>query len=205
MNGFIVKALRSACLAATGLVVVVGCLPYNAHVTDPCYPDRYCHMARKGVNEAMGMQVNNGHILDQTVWNSHFEPGTSKLTQGGFEHMAYIVRRRPCPDTNVYLQTAQDISYDQANPDRYVEAQNNLDRERVEVVQKCLAAQSFGRGLNFSVVLHDPTVLKLNGMEANRGNRIRTLPAPAGVLPFSVGTTGGLSPANAPVNPAAPF
>ncbi len=53
-------------------------------------------------------------MLDQTVWNYHFEPGTDKLTPGGLEHLAYLARRRPYPDPVVFLQTAQDVAYDPA-------------------------------------------------------------------------------------------
>ena len=66
-------------------------------------------------------QVNNGQVLDQTIWNYHFEPGTDRLTAGGLEHLAYIARRRPHPDTAVYLQTAQDVAYDPASPDKLAE------------------------------------------------------------------------------------
>src|SRR5689334_16299372 len=103
MKGLIRKALIAACgVAAT---IGVGCLPYNC--ADPCYPQRYNVMARQEVNAAMAPQVQNGHVLDQTVWNYYFEPGTDKLTTGGLERLAYIARRRPCPDTVLYLQTAQ--------------------------------------------------------------------------------------------------
>ena len=54
-------------------------------------------------------QVHNGHVLDQTVWNSHFEPGTDHLTAGGLAHLDYLARRRPAPDTTVFLEVAKDV------------------------------------------------------------------------------------------------
>src|SRR5947209_5202561 len=48
------------------------CQAYR-NLVDPCYPQRYEYMARKEVNEAFIPQVQNGHVLDQTIWNWMFE------------------------------------------------------------------------------------------------------------------------------------
>src|SRR5262245_13054485 len=99
MKGVIRKAV-----AALGCAVVaagaVGChtcggcghggCDYDLY--DRCYPERYWYMARKEVNAALAPQVQNGHVLDQTVWNHHFEVGTDRLTPGGMEHLAYLAR-----------------------------------------------------------------------------------------------------------------
>ena len=42
-------------------------------------------------------QVQNGRILDQTLWNYNFEPGTDKLNPSGLDKLDQIVRRRPSP------------------------------------------------------------------------------------------------------------
>src|SRR5262245_48731871 len=68
----------------------------NKDLYDRCYPERYNNLARREVNLAFTPQVQNGHVLDQTVWNHHFEPGTDKLTPGGLAQLQYIARRRPC-------------------------------------------------------------------------------------------------------------
>src|SRR5262249_20338609 len=146
---------------------------------------------------AIAPQVLNGHVLDQTVWNYHFEPGTDRLTQGGIEHLAYLARRRPCPDPMVYLQTAQDVPYDPAAPDKFAEARVNLDNRRIQAVQNYLTAQTAGRHLNFEVAIHDPgevglpatpvgiTIQKLNmGYQGN-------LPTSAGAGGASVSGGGG--------------
>ena len=81
MKGLIINALAGA-----GLLALIGCCSTcgNYHdLVDPCYPQRYEFMARKEVNEAFIPQVQNGHVLDQTVWNYYFEPGTERLTTGG--------------------------------------------------------------------------------------------------------------------------
>jgi hypothetical protein len=124
---------------------------------DRCYPQRYWYQARSEVDGAFAPQVQNGHILDQTVWNHHFDPGTDKLTAGGLEHLAYLVRRRPCPDTTLYLQTANDLTYDPACPDHLAGAKQELDCRRVQAIQKLLAAQTAGRPVDFQVLIHDPS------------------------------------------------
>ena len=71
-------------------------------LVDPCYPERYNYQARQEVVASYTPQVQNGHVLDQTVWNYDFEAGTDRLTGGGLEHLAYLARRRPQPDPVVY-------------------------------------------------------------------------------------------------------
>jgi hypothetical protein len=135
---------------------------------DRCYPERYTHMAVKEVNSGLAPQVQNGHVLDQTVWTYYFEPGTDRLTPAGLEHLAYIVRRRPCPDTTVYLQTANDLVYDPACPDRFAGARLELDGLRVQAVQKFLVAASAGRPVDFQVLIHDPGDTTIPGIVATQ-------------------------------------
>ncbi len=90
-------------------------------------------------------QIANGHVLDQTVWNSDFEAGSDKLTGGGMEHLAYMARRRPQPDPVVYLETAQDVYYDPAKPNEMTDKRADLDARRVAAAQKFLTAQTAGR------------------------------------------------------------
>ena len=81
MKGLIRKTAKMACCA--GLVGGLGgCYRYH-DVVDPCYPVRYSYMARQEVCAGLAPQVNNGHVLDQTIWNYHFELGSDKLTPGG--------------------------------------------------------------------------------------------------------------------------
>src|SRR5438876_1161430 len=100
MKGLIKKGVTAACLTG-GLAVAGGCDTYR-NLVDPCYPERYEYAARQEVQAAFAPQVYNGHVLDQTVWNYHFEPGEAKLTKGGQEHLVYLARRRPCPDGTIY-------------------------------------------------------------------------------------------------------
>ena len=138
------------------------CQAYR-NLVDPCYPQRYEFMARKEVNDAFIPQVQNGHVLDQTIWNWMFEPGSDRLTNGGLAHLAYLARRRPCPDTVLYLQTAQDVVYDPANPDRMVTARQELDVKRSQAIERYLVAQTAGHVVP-QVVVHDPAEV---GQSAN--------------------------------------
>src|SRR5207244_2073919 len=101
-------------------------------------------------------QVQNGHCLEQTVWNYQFEPGTDKLTPGGLERLTFLARRRPYPDCTIFLATAHDIVYDPAAPAKYEEQRANLDLRRIQAIQTYLAAETSGRHLGFEVVVHDP-------------------------------------------------
>jgi hypothetical protein len=125
-------------------------------MVDRCWPQRYNHTARREVVEAFAPQVQNGHILDQTVWNYYFEKGTDQLNSLGQSKLDYMVRRRPAPDTCVYLATARDIPYDPVNPGAYGETRKDLDGKRVAAIQKYLNEQMVGRPLAFNVMIHDP-------------------------------------------------
>jgi hypothetical protein len=194
MKGLITRAVAAACLGG-GLALTTGCGLYW-NLVDPCYPTRYSAMARDSVNEAFGTQVSNGHVLDQTVWNYHFERGTAKLTTMGEMHLAYLARRRPSPDGKVFLQTAQDVAYDPANPGQFTTFRSKLDADRTQVVINYLQAQTAGRPVAFDVTVHDPAEV---GMSAQR---IFRYPIPGegavqdvfrgykGTLPLSSGGAG---------------
>jgi hypothetical protein len=168
MNGCIARAATLLCGAA---VLTAGGCHWYQDLVDPCYPERYEYMARKEVHEALAPQVNNGHVLDQTIWNYHFEPGTDRLTPGGLEQLAYLARRRPQPDPVVYLQTAQDVAYDPASPDRMVQARTDLDDKRAAAIKAFLTAQTANRPAEsrvaFVVQKHDPADVSVSAIGIN--------------------------------------
>jgi hypothetical protein len=164
MKGLISKAMTALCMGT--VVAGMGCFGYR-DLVDPCYPTRYNWMARNEVNAGMAPQVQNGHVLDQTVWNFYFEPNSDKLTTGGLERLAYLARRRPCPDTVLYLQTAQDVVYDQTNPEKMVETRQTLDGKRIAAIQAYLTAQTAGRPTQFQVFVHDPAEPSLSSVPTN--------------------------------------
>src|SRR5207249_4790596 len=153
MKGFIAKTLSGLCLSG-GLLTAAGCFPYYHNVVDPCWPERYNGMARVEANQGFITQIQNGHVLDQTLWNGQFERGTSRLTEGAREHLVYLVRRRPVPDTVVYVQSAQDLAYDAAAQDKFIRDREDLNRDRIAAVQKFLNAETAGTGLTYTVLVH---------------------------------------------------
>ena len=165
MKGFITRTLALTCGAAL-LATAGGCLTLS-DCYDPCWPERYNSMARAEVNEASAPQIHNGHVLDQTVWNWMFEPASDRLTAGGIDHLSYLIRRRPCPDPMVFLQTAQDVGYDPAYPERFTEARCDLDARRIAAIQKYLTAASAGRHVDFQVTVIDPSDPGIAAIPAN--------------------------------------
>jgi hypothetical protein len=161
MKGFIAKSM--AALGLTGSLAAGGGCVSIRDLYDPCWPERYNYAARKEVCAAFTPQVHNGRILDQTIWNHEFYPGTARLNEYGREHLKYLLRRRPCPDTTLFLATAQDITdiqYDTPDtgpqPEEFMRRRAELDAQRQHAVQQYLAAQTAGRNLNFQIVVHDP-------------------------------------------------
>jgi hypothetical protein len=159
MNGFISRVTAAACLTG-GLGLLAGCYGYK-ELVDPCYPWRYNWVAQQEICEPFGIQVNNGHVLDQTIWNSDFEADSPRLTRGGMDHLYILIRRRPHPDSVLYLATAgsdpQDFPYNpDALPEGFIQHREALNQARIASVQRFLTAETAGRNLNFQVYVHDP-------------------------------------------------
>lgn len=162
MNGFIKASVAGLCLG-TG-ITLVGCAQYRQAI-DPCWPDRYNAESRMSVRETFAAQAHNGHVLDQTVWNYHFEmdPRTGmpsdKLNAAGMEYLHYLARRIPSPDPHLYLQTVQDLpNAATMAPDKMAQARAELDNKRIAAIQRYLAGIMTGRSHvpDFQVVVHDP-------------------------------------------------
>jgi hypothetical protein len=192
MNGIVAKRLLA--LGLTGeMALLTGCY---RNLVDPCYPERYEYMSRVETNTAFAPQVHNGRVLDQTVWNTDFETGTEKLTPGGIEHLARLARRRPCPDPVVYLQTAQDIPYDQVIPQKLAEERARLDGLRLQAIQNYLAQAGGSHPAPFQVVVHDPGLVDIAATPI--GLSIQKMYAGSqGVLPtVGSGTSSAVATAN---------
>ena len=107
MKGLIRQAALGTCLGAA-FTVLTGCVPEYRELVDPCWPERYNHQARHSIRATFNAQAANGHMLDQTVWNEHFDAGTAKLNASGKEHLKYLARREPAPDPMVFVQWSWD-------------------------------------------------------------------------------------------------
>jgi hypothetical protein len=199
MKGLVKKALTGAALAS-GLAAV-GCEHYDKCV-DPCWPERYDNTARREVISAFAPQVQNGHILDQTVYNDQFEHGSDKLTPAGTDQLDTLVRRRPVPDPRIFLATARDIGYDSSNPEAYKTAQDDLNNKRSIAIQKYMGAQTSGRPMQFEVVVHDPMPVGEHADPANRSIRLNhngsTGTLTGGVSATTASSTGASSSGGGP-------
>lgn len=156
---------------------------------DPCWPERYNAAARNEVLAPFAMQVNNGSVLNQTLWNWYFEPGTDKLTSAGRAKLDSIAQSRPAPDTRLYLQAARDVAVTPENIDRVGTTRDALTSKRAAAVQKYMATQPvIGTAFAYEIHVHDavpPGIAAEFAAAAYRGQRIGYV----GVLP--VGGAGG--------------
>lgn len=167
MNRF-VRAASAAAVLGFG---AVGCTStgrtagdrYRDHV-DPCWPERYSSVARQEVVAPFATQVNNGHVLNQTVYNWHFEPGTDKLNEAGVDKLNALARTRPGLDTRLYIQTARDLPVTPDSIPHLAAHRTELDNRRAAMIQKYMAAQPGSPAVEVSV--HDPIV---PGIEAQFG------------------------------------
>jgi hypothetical protein len=197
MNGFIKTMALGLCLGG-GLT---GCCYRD--LVDICYPTRYNYMARAEVAQAVYAQADNGHVLDQTVWNHFFETDqagrpTDKLNALGRQRLTYLAQRRPNPDPHVYLQTAQDLAYlDSEGPEKFNLARADLDNRRLQSVHRYLIAQTAGRnlGYDFHITVHDPGEPSLAATPIG-GNQPATVFRVFGAVPQLYGQFIGTLPAN---------
>jgi hypothetical protein len=167
MKGFMKSVLAAAC--ASGWFSAVGCHSGGDKTfscIDHCQHERYSAAARQEVITAFTPQVQNGRILDQTIWNEAFEPGTDKLTPLGWDKLDQLVRRRPQPDPRIFLATSRDLPFNPAKADDYADARRDLDAKRSATIQKYLASQTAGRPVPFEVLVHDPSPTGLPGNAA---------------------------------------
>ncbi len=182
-------------LVAAGLIGAstgAGCIPYR-NAVDPCWPERYNHTARKEVVDGFAPQVQNGHVLDQTIWNYMFVTGTDELNSVGRYKLDYMIRRRPMPDPNVFMQTAHDLQYDPQQPDRLADNRRELDQKRVAAIRTYLSAETVGRPMAFDVAIHDPYPVSAIASYAAGSMKLATAPSKSGPLGDLVGGNAGSS------------
>jgi hypothetical protein len=170
--------------AAVGTALSVGCVSsgprpgvqarYNEFV-DPCWPERYSQQAREAALNPHDIQVANAQVIDQTIWNHHFEVGTANLNANGRQRLDYLARRLPVPDARLYLQTARDIAYDAKAPEKTINTRVELDAKRSQAVLAYLAVQPNGTRTNFEVQGIDAIDPGVNS--AGPATSVRGLPA----------------------------
>jgi hypothetical protein len=192
MKGF--KEAALAMLSMVGSLALVGCQGGERYrnLVDPCYPERYSNVARQEVITAFTPQVQNGRILDQTMFNYHFEDGTDKLHPMGMKKLDEIVQRRPFPDCRIFLATSHDLAYDAPRAGEVGENRRELDVKRIAAIQQYLMMATVGRPMKFEVLIHDPAdpgmsaVSARNAIVLQRNNY-------TGVSPFGLSQTTSIS------------
>lgn len=130
---------------------------YNA--VDPCWPERYSATARATTVAPFAAQIHNAHVLEQTVWNWHFEAGSDVITPAGQAKLDAISQVRPHPDAKIYLQVARDVpAYGTGGLDTVATRRDELTAKRAEAVRKYMAAQPTLHGVAYEIHVHDAPV-----------------------------------------------
>ncbi len=191
------KTVRAASIAAVivGGVASMGCTggpgiqSRYQKIVDPCQQERYKVQARDNVVQPFDAMANNAAVLDATLWNWNFEPGKETLNASGMKKVDYIARRLPTPTGKVWIQTARDLPYDAANPDKIVTARTNLDAKRSQAVLAYLTAQPNGAATHYEVQAHDAMDPAIYA--AGPTNAFRSLTAQFGATAGGSGGGGG--------------
>ena len=132
------------------------------------------------------------------MWNYNFEVDpktggpTDRLNASGIERLKYLVRRKPVPDTHLYLQTAQDIpNAASMAPEKLAQVRSDLDSRRVAAIQRYLAGtmSGYSHPVAFQVAIHDPAEVGLAATPVG-GNLPKSLLIP-GVIPQMQGNFKG--------------
>lgn len=143
---------------------------YNA--VDPCYPERYNAQARAHTLAPFATQVNNGNVLEATVWNWHFDTSSDTLNPAGQAKLDAIAQKRPAPDGKVYLQVARDIpAYGAGGLDTVAARRDELTAKRAETIRKYMAAQPALQPVNYEVFVIDAPVPGMPAEFSARGYR----------------------------------
>jgi hypothetical protein len=125
---------------------------------DPCYPERYNVVARAETLAPFAAQVHNGHVLNQTVYNWHFDGATDQLNGAGKAKLDSIAQTRPGPDPRIYLQVARDIAPAGDDDAKVHELREELTAKRAAAVQRYMAAQPSIHPVAYEIFIHDPVV-----------------------------------------------
>ena len=120
--------------------------------------------------------MDNGHVLDQTIWNYHFEPGTDKLTPAGLEKLDYLARTPAGPGpAAVPADGPRRGRTTRPTRTSWSPTASDLDAKRAAAVQKYLAARPPAGRWPFEVQVHDPADPGIDGRRP--GNAVRGCPA----------------------------
>ena len=204
------KFVRAASFAALiiGGVASMGCTggpgiqSRYQRIVDPCQQERYKVSARDNVLQPFDAMANNAAVLDATLWNTNFEPGKETLNAAGMKKLDYIVRRLPSPTGKVWIQTARDLPYDPAAPQKLANARTELDAKRSQAVLAYLSAQPNGGAMHYDVQAHDANDPAIYA--AGPTNAFRGLTAQYGASAGGAGGSGAITGAGGGTAPGTP-
>lgn len=192
MTGKTRKALVA--VLAAGAVGAVGCAGpglqerFQGVNNNNGWPERNGYLARQAVLHPFEVQQNNAAVVNDVILNGYFESGSDKLNGVGRDKLDQLVRRMPSPNPTVYLQTSNDVVFDDKAPEKTVAARSDLDQKRASAVLAYLNARP-ARGVTWSVQaldIGDPTINSAGPASAVRGLTQQ----------YRSGITGGISGGN---------
>jgi hypothetical protein len=192
------RTLRAAVAAvvAAGGVLSVGCCGgpgLQARFQDVnnnnSWPERNSYLARQPVLHAFETQANNALSTNDVILTAFFENGTATLNPVGRDKLDQLARKMPVPNPIVYLQTANDVVYDEKAPEKTVAARADLDTKRQQAILAYLNTRVAAKNTPFSVLpidIQDPSTNSAGPAAAVRGL----------TLQYRSGITGGISSGN---------
>ncbi len=119
------------------------------------WPERYNYQTRQAVLYPFEVQTNNAVAADGVILNAFFDDGTDKLNGVGRDKLNQLARKMPAANPTIYLQTANDVAFDEKAPDKAVAARAELDNKRQATVLAYLGTRPATRGTPFSVTVLD--------------------------------------------------
>ncbi|MCA9267845.1 MAG: hypothetical protein KDA41_05215 [Planctomycetales bacterium] len=158
------------------------CPQHGVHYDDFCCPRGYSRMAHSNVVSAFEAQANKGRILNYTVWNHHFEEGTAELRPSGVALLNRLARRQQASGSmDVFLQTANDIRFDPAEPAAFAGERAKLDAQRAKALGDYVAIVL--RRDTSGIFVYDPDPVGMTADEASAVYKSNVAGGVYGVLP----------------------
>jgi hypothetical protein len=154
------RKVRAAAVAAltAGVLATVGCAGgpgaqarFQDLNNNNSWPERNSFLARQPVLHSFEVQAHNAAATNGVILNTYFETGSDKLNGVGRDKLDQLARKMPAPDATVFLQTANDVVYDEKAPEKTATARAELDDKRKVAVLAYLGARPNGRSTAFSV------------------------------------------------------
>ncbi len=173
------------------------------------WPERNGYLSRQAVLHPFETQMNNAKVGNDVLMNGYFEAGGEKLNPVGRDKLDQLARKMPAPNSTIYLQSSNDVAYDEKAPEKAIAARSDLDNKRAQAVLAYLSTRPSARGTNFEVQPVDIGEAAMNS--AGPSASVRGLPAQyrstlagqAGAVTLT-GTGGGLATNTQGVNPNQP-